>query len=299
MQFFLLIPWIVILYRKSTILTYCFLGLLATGSTIAQGILCYKYNLSLNFVRFNDYYFKYYYYYPYTRINPFLVGIIIGLMYAVYRDEKIFPKNNILKRLMLYIRESTYTRYIMYLFAFNITFWISFLPYWMTNYPDSWTQASDGIFLVLSRPSFVFGVGLFVLPVLVGRGKPLLRVFGFPLLNSLSKLVYAAYMLHCVFIELTRYGLKRAVYLSQFQIFIEACGYVCMSFGLALLVSLLFELPFGNLERLFLMGRGSARGKMKTADDKDMEEKSESFPHVPSFSLLSNLVGKGMGIKEN
>ena len=158
----------------------------------------------------------------------------------------------------------------------------------MINYPESWSNASDGIYLIISRPGFVIGMSLIIIPVLVGKGKPILNVLGFPLVNSLAKLVYPTYMVHDIFIELRQYSLKRAMYLSQFQVFIEASGFTLIGFLVALLVSLFFELPFGNLQRLFLQGKGRPTIKREA----DTSHDSQKLDKLHTQSFMSNIMDK-------
>ena len=255
-QFFLLVPLLIWLYRSRGKRAYFYgvICLLWAMYLISTPLVTYYKELSPSYLRFSQEYLTYYFYPPWTRISPFLIGIFVGLMYASYREEGV---HNWLVKMAYAIRKFRFLRWGMYTIGAFIMFWMIYAFYWMANYPRDWSQADDSAFLTFMRPLFTFGVALIFTPALLGRAKPLRKLLGNQAMTFLSKLTYGIYMIHPLLMEYRQWSLQKAIYVDHLQVFLEALGYTGFSVFLAFLGYLLLENPILNLEREFLLKRKS------------------------------------------
>ena len=269
-QFFLLAPLLMLIYRKkSKIAGLVVILAIFIISCIIQAILSVHYHLAIDTMKFNQHYFDDYYYTPYCRINPFLVGAIVGIAYASYKDDKCKDK---FKDFAHLTQRSRVLRYCLYGFGFFLVFWLIFLNYFQVNYPEFFPQWVDTIHLIFSRPLIAVGIGMVSYPILVGKGKLVLAFMGHPFCNTLAKLGYGIYMIHILFLELRAYSIKKAFYLRNYSIVINFFGFLLMTVVMAAIISLIYEVPWSNIEKTFLLGQ--KKGKQKPPPAVEMKEKT-------------------------
>ena len=242
----------------------------------------------MNFLRFNDSYFRYYYYFPYTRIAPFLMGLIVGFIYASYKDPDC---DDYFHKFMIILQELAILRWLMYGVCIMLLTWCVIAPYWMMNNMEDWTQFDDTLYILFARPGVAFALSCLALPVLAGKGKQILAVFRIQIITVLAKLVYGAYMFHDIFIELRVYTIKKAIQLNHFQVWVEAFGFAIIAFMLAMFAAVLLDMPVGNLERVFIMGRRPPR-RSSIEFSRKRSGSGRAAPPPLDFSVVSKpLVG--------
>ena len=92
-QFFMLIPlfaWL--LYHKQGFGLVILFGIQVMTYVINLGIV-FSYELESSFFKSNDEFYSYYYYKPYNRIGPFIIGIYIAYSLYVYKyDQSVDSK---------------------------------------------------------------------------------------------------------------------------------------------------------------------------------------------------------------
>jgi hypothetical protein len=194
---------------------------------------------------------------------------MFGLAYASYKNPK---SNDWMKRSFQKLEASIKYCVICYCVGFILIFWCVFLNYFMMNY--TWGKFPDSLFLIAVRPIFVIGLGLIILPVIVGKGNVLRNVLGCGIFNVFAKLTFNIYMFHEMFVFAYAYSQKTALYFAQYDIVLYAIGTFGTASLASLIISLFVEAPLGNLQREFLEGpppRGS-RPKQIPIPTKQIEE---------------------------
>ena len=94
MQFFILTPPILFFYCRRRWASYLALGLLTIASVITVAVLTHKYNLpSGGMVGTNlDIYSDKIYIKPWGRILPYIMGIVLGIMYFEFKNQSKYPE---------------------------------------------------------------------------------------------------------------------------------------------------------------------------------------------------------------
>ena len=83
---FLILPWIIILYKSLPLLGTLILGACFIGNFIATGFIAYNNNLSAGTFTQDPSYMEVYYIKPWVRVTPYLVGLGFAMMYENFRD---------------------------------------------------------------------------------------------------------------------------------------------------------------------------------------------------------------------
>ena len=86
MQMFLILPWIIIIYKSLPLLGTLVLGLCFIGNFIATGFIAYNNNLSAGTFSQAPNFYDVYYDKPWVRVSPYLVGLGFAMMYENYKD---------------------------------------------------------------------------------------------------------------------------------------------------------------------------------------------------------------------
>ncbi len=107
-------------------------------------------------------------------------------------------------------------------------------------------------------------------PVILGKGKLVLKVFGHPICNMVAKLSYAAYMTHWLWIEVWTFSKQKPFFVRNYHIIVLALGFCFLTFLSSLFVSLFYEAPFGNLEKTFLFGQKKGRTPQPKIEPKEI-----------------------------
>lgn len=91
MQMFLLLPWILMFYKLLSMLGILIMVGLFLIHYITTFVLTYHYETSPSNLfpdpHYNDYYGK-----PWTRIGPYLIGIVFAMMYENFKDGVKYDK---------------------------------------------------------------------------------------------------------------------------------------------------------------------------------------------------------------
>ena len=92
MQMFLILPWIIILYKSLPLLGTLVLAGCFLGNFIATGIISYDNNLSAGTFTQAPNFQDVYYIKPWIRVTPYLVGLGFAMMYENFRDVEDYTK---------------------------------------------------------------------------------------------------------------------------------------------------------------------------------------------------------------
>ena len=274
MQFFLLIPLLVfLLYRKRTF-GLIFIGVFQAICFAVTIALAYVDNMSPSYFEANDRYYKFYYHRPWARIAPFFVGVIVAVLLYSFNNET--PEESRLKRIMDKLDQSKAFRIVLYILGTAIFWTMIFIFYPINNYPESFGQFFNVMFLTFSKAIFVIGMSMILLPCLMGHNSLMRRVLSFDAFTPLARLTFGAYMVHPTFMLFDAFNTVRGEYLTINFGITRYLAWLIAAFGTSMVCTLLVETPFMNLEKFFLMGggkakRSSSQGQLLEKTNKHME----------------------------
>ena len=89
---FLILPWIIILYKSLPLLGTLVLAAGFIANFVATGFIAYDNNLTAGTFRQDPSYMKVYYIKPWVRVTPYLIGLGFAMMYENFRDVEDYQK---------------------------------------------------------------------------------------------------------------------------------------------------------------------------------------------------------------
>ncbi|XP_019630882.1 PREDICTED: O-acyltransferase like protein-like [Branchiostoma belcheri] len=198
------------------------------------------------------------------RLGPYMIGILLG--YLLLQTDRTVPSTRTTKVLMLLGW--------MIGCAVNILLTIpkvTFCTYGMLLQ----SQGSAGIksrtstfdnpgWMAFYRSVFATSVAWLVYACSVGYGGIITEFLSWRGWAPLSRLSYAAYLVHPIIIHAYTMSQKTLLYFSVANWCVTAFGIICSAFLFALAASLMVEMPFAGLEHLILFG-GRQGGSKNTS----------------------------------
>ncbi len=251
-QLFILTPLVFLVYRRSKRVGLGLLVGLFAASLVSAWLLIF-----INHWRYPTYnptfkpqptFMDNFYYKPWIRAAPYLMGIFSGLFYLEWKEGN--PK---VLRLVEFMRGSVRLRVALYVVGTGLTTAVIgvLVPY-QTGRVE-WSNVGQAFYNSLNRVGFVLGVILVTLPCMFGcKNDPVHIVLGAKVFYPLARIQFCIYLVHLTLIML-RIGSSRALpyweNLSTLVWSIEDCVY---SIFFGLLLSLLVEAPVLNLEKMLM-----------------------------------------------
>ena len=254
MQMFIFCSFILLLYFHHPKLGLLLIGLVASISTIIIIIIAVTQNISASWMKFNFDYYDNYYTKPYCRINTYLMGLLLGIVY----DSWINKKKNIVTRILHKMTKSNICINIIYIISAVILFNMLQMMYYLDKYYKSLTKAQDTAYLTLSRPAFTLGILLLILPTILGRGGGALGhvvklIFAQKYYVGMSKLTYGIYVIHPQYVMIFVFALKTTMAMNVPVNFLLFWAFMAVAFLTSLLVHMFIEGPILAIEKMFIM----------------------------------------------
>ena len=164
-------------------------------------------------------------------------------------------------------------RYSVYTVGASLTTSAVFLQHLIDYYCNSVKIYQNVLFIVLSRPIFILGLFLVILPLMLGRGKQLSGFLGAPFMAPLSKLTYGVYMYHIIFLSTEAFTTHSYIFFSNINAFMWVFHEYLFSLIMSLLTALLIEAPFIRIEKA-MISRGAAKPitSYKPVETKEVKE---------------------------
>jgi hypothetical protein len=121
---------------------------------------------------------------------------------------------------------------------------ISFLQM-INNNPDNVPMLWNMLYLVFSRPIFIFGFTLCTFPVILGCPlvKPLKAYFSHDFWVPFSRLSYGAYLSNEVFMVFRGFNTERGQWACSFDAILFFFAYVTFSFFFSFIIGIFVEMP--------------------------------------------------------
>ncbi|OMJ73564.1 hypothetical protein SteCoe_27728 [Stentor coeruleus] len=253
-QFFIIALIIIHLYvNKSRIYGWVLIFFTISFSILTTIIIAYDEHLEVNLLKTNpSSYLNDFYYKPYCRIAPYLLGLLTGFIYYSKSFSESSEKfDNISSMIIHYISKKSYIRITMYLlglFLINLTIFVQHDTY-DTN---AWTRSQNAVFLGFSRLTWPLGLSLIFLPMILGQASILRPFFQSIWWMGTSRLVFCVYLLHMVIGQVYFFSQPMTYFYSQTNLIMDSLFILIMSFVIAIPLVLLIEMPCHNIQKLLL-----------------------------------------------
>lgn len=193
-------------------------------------------------------YFEDYYNVPYTRINPYLIGIFAGLIYYEQHTEQ----NTIFAKYARALQSSPILRYTIYVASLSITTILLIATCYFDKYPYEISGGLEKLYLIFSRSLFIVCTfGLFF-PAMLGKGRVQNALFSCSFYIPFSRITFGAYLLHPCLMIMTSFSEKKGTYFEHYPLLLKFFGYLLFSFGLSFVVSGFYESSVVCLDKEFL-----------------------------------------------
>lgn len=113
------------------------------------------------------YYFEYYYNVPHTRIAPYLIGMLAGLIY--YEDQADY--DNVFTKFAKLLQNSSILRYIIYFVSAIVIICLIQSIYFFDKYPDETPYLIEKTYLVFAKSLFVLALLGIIFPAMLSKGR--------------------------------------------------------------------------------------------------------------------------------
>ncbi|XP_074653885.1 nose resistant to fluoxetine protein 6-like isoform X2 [Tubulanus polymorphus] len=252
MQFYVITPPLLILlyrYRKAGIIV---ITLLITATLVASGCLSRYFNLPPVMVAgvtvqrplhsnqtASDLVWDVMYSKPYTRIAPYLLGLLVGSLLFLTECKKVFNWNKILV-------------FILWLLVAIMNLSVIYGFYGDIRNGTPITSTVSAFYNAFSRLAWSAGVAWVVFATCHGFGGPVTNILSSKLWIPFSRLTYCAYLIHPMWLIVFNVTQLKPIHFTNFNMAVLFLAHSVVSYGLALILALLVESPFLSLEKLFL-----------------------------------------------
>lgn len=174
---------------------------------------------------------------PWCRVGAYCVGLFLGIIFYK-RPRKAFSKT---------------IGFIGWTTATAVALALVYSTY-SNNKKDgvTWTNLQNAFYEGVGRPVWSLCVAWVIFACHNDMGGHVNSILSWKGLVPLSRLSYAAYLVHPMMMILHVYSKHALFYLSDYDIIYLFLGHATMSFMCAFVVSIAFEAPFMALEKLIL-----------------------------------------------
>ena len=210
---------------------------------------------------------------PWHRIQPYLVGLVLG--YLLYKQIKI-PFSR-------YFKLTSYL--LMWCLAIILCMSTVYGLYgtWHGHTPS---LGENIVYNTFSRFAWAVGLALLVFACHNGYGGPINSFLSMSVWTPLSRLTYNAYLIHPVVLTVVFGSMRTTVHYGDIQMAIYAVANAVISFGVAFVLAVFVEFPFGNLEMAFfkLFGVGARESTRADTEAKRAVSPMHTHTYVGGYS---------------
>jgi peptidoglycan/LPS O-acetylase OafA/YrhL len=218
----------------------------ATASCVIAGVITYvknypaampglaaELNVDIN-AWYNDVYWV-----PWCRIGPYLIGVLLGCL---------------LYRFNCKVHMHWVVVICGWCLAAACNLGILYGLYDEANGHDaSWSVNS--LYAATHRTLWAVGVAWVIFACVTGYGGIINMLLSWPGFVPLSRLTYAAYLVHPMLIMWNYNNAKSLYHITDVSMIVLFCGHLVLSYGIAFVVSVAFEAPVIGIMKLVLSRR--------------------------------------------
>ncbi|CAI2387533.1 unnamed protein product [Moneuplotes crassus] len=288
MQFFILSPPIIFLYCMNKKIGKLIPLVLVIISMIVNGVFTAIWDVSIFWVSEDGpdmqslMYNK-----PWSRMGAYFVGALFGISYFEAFNAQKYSElsHTVFSRIYTFLRNSRKASLVSFVIGLALT---AIFVFPQASYFRScgigglygnlncWPLLPSVLFNVFSRPLFVTGVGLILVPTFVGRLRVIKGFLSADIFQVLARLNYVVYLIHCVFLFHFFNDMRSGMYITILTQFFTGIGATAFSFLFAIPVTMLCEVPFMNLEKYILFPKKNGSTKPEELEG-DKPERLEKF----------------------
>ena len=284
MQFFVIAPIMIVplyLFYPAGLTT---IGVLLAANVATLGGISGGYGLSVNIAKFDelnearngegpephnitdDIYTK-----PWTRIGPYLIGILLGFIF--YKQQKF-------KKWKPNFRKS-------FNYAFYATLWILAAVLCLSTVyglqgsfnGDPLNKSEDISYQMFSRLAWSLGLAFITFACHNGYGGIVNDFLSMKFWIPLSRLTFVTYLVHAIVLFFLFFTRRNPVYGTDINTTLFTLGAVALSFSTAVIISSFVEFPLSNVETLIF--------KLAGLDSRESTRRSEI--REEDFEIKENL----------
>mmetsp|Transcript_1326 Transcript_1326/g.1443 ORF Transcript_1326/g.1443 Transcript_1326/m.1443 type:complete len:620 (-) Transcript_1326:12-1871(-) len=257
-QFFLITPPIVFLYCRNRKLGYAAVVTLIVLSMLVNGVVTAVYNLSVTLAGGEINGQDVLYSKPWARMGAYFVGAVFGFSYfeLVLKDKYPELKHTLANAMYERFRTSRLLSLGVAAIGVGLT---AIFVFPLRNYfidcgqgDNCWSRFASTVYNLVSRPLFVLGFGMVLLPTFVGRLRVVKNFLASTSFVVLARLNYMVYMNHLLFLLWFVNDFRQAIYINNLNMWFVSIGTIAVSFIFAVPMTLMWEVPFMNIEKYIL-----------------------------------------------
>ena len=280
-QFFLLSPPLIYVYCKHRKIGYSLIGMLILTAMLVNGVTTALYDVGPTIASQEVNAMDLLYVKPWARMGAYFVGALFGLAYFEMSKSEKHPelRGTVANKVFTQLRTSRLTSVIVFVVGVGLTALYVFplgsfyQKCGLNNDQTSnncWGVFPSVLYNSTSRPFFVLGLGLVLLPTFVGRFRIVKNLLSSEIFAVLARLNYMVYMIHCLVLFWFINDLRQASYVNSLNQWFFSISTTVVSFIFAVPFTLLCEVPFMNIEKYVLFPVKS-RPKRTVINDSDKE----------------------------
>lgn len=283
MQFFLITPFLLVLYLKvSKFMVWFILLILVTIGITATAVIGEHYNLIITQETYNaEYLYNYknfFYGKPYLRLGPYAIGVACGIILYAYRTRVSTGRTvDYLGEIIASIWENKYVRYIGAAVGFLVNLALVILvfkSYRFLREDDDYSDTVEDLYFVylgFRRPLFTIGVSFILMPALLGYFDYLRMFLNHVLFNIFSKFVFGMFLIYYPIIQIVQLSVKDSVELNFYNVLKDSVYFFILAFIFSIPIVFLIELPAKNIKELYFPSEKRRKHKHHHADKKDKD----------------------------
>ncbi|XP_067945682.1 nose resistant to fluoxetine protein 6-like [Watersipora subatra] len=183
---------------------------------------------------FNDIYIK-----PWCRIGPYLIGLILA--YILFKKVKV--KSRIMQA-------------IWWVTSLGIIALVVYIPYDATKenglFSSSWNSTQRGLYETLCKNAWALALGWIIFASNTGCGGFIGDALSWGGWAPLSKLTYAAYLLHPFMLDLNYKNRRNLIYVGHDSLIFDDIAFITITYMASFLFHLVIEAPMLGIEKIIL-----------------------------------------------
>ncbi|XP_036369383.1 nose resistant to fluoxetine protein 6-like isoform X2 [Octopus sinensis] len=184
-------------------------------------------------ITFDDVYTK-----PWTRMSPFLIGILLGYFLRMKHRKRSISK--------LYLSFGWFI-------TLAISMVICYIKYTMykTDDPIVWTNAQTTSYELLSRPIWALLVSWVIVICASGNGGIVTSILSYSAFIPLDRLTYGAFLLHPIIMTIAKRLNMVTIYLSTPTVMYTFIGHLVITYGVSFITTIMFDSPVRMITKVF------------------------------------------------
>ena len=128
----------------------------------------------------------------------------------------------------------------------------------INNHPEGVSFVWSLIYLLISRPFYICGFSLIILPIILGNisTRPIRRILAHEYWVPQSRLVYGVFLSNSIFMQFKIYNSEHGIWVQQFDAFLLYMAFLTFSFLFSFLTYLIIDGPTSILlKKLFTLDK--------------------------------------------